>query len=501
MPARSLRGRTAVVAGGSARLAAAIARRLLADGAGVLVAAHDAETALSLEGELAADGGAAYVLTADPARARDADALFGEALRVFGGLDVAVAIGASPEPARGDPFGLDDTGFERALLADLRPAFAVAQRAARLMSARGRGGSVVLVADPFTAGDAPGGPAVAAGSGALEALTRAMAAAGGGRGVRVNLVRAGSVGDDATPPAGTPATPEDVAAAVAFLAAPRASYVSGAVLPVGGAALPDGGGRETRAAVSAAPGATNAVLVAGGTRGIGLACCRAFLADGAGVVFCGTSEERVQAATSELEGLGGGPVAGYACDVADAAAVERLVNESLRLFGRLDVCVAAAGTGPWGPFDRLPSAAVERQLAVNVLGVHNVLVATGRVMREQGSGSLVTLGSISGIRADCDGATYCASKAAVHQLTRSFARELTPQGVRVNCVAPGWVDTDMNGGLRDDPEAMRATCAAIPLGRLAQPKEIAEVAVFLAGDEAAAISGAVVVADGGLTSG
>jgi len=249
----------------------------------------------------------------------------------------------------------------------------------------------------------------------------------------------------------------------------------------------------------AQPFAGRAALVFGGAHGVGLACCRTLLARGAGVVFCGTGDERVVAAAAELEGLGGGPVAGYVCDVADAAAVDALFAETLHLFGRLDVCVAA-GVGPWGRFDQLAADEVERQLAVNVLGVHNVLAAAGRAMREQGSGSIVALGSISGLRADCDGATYCAGKAAVHLLTKAFARELAPHGVRVNCVAPGWVDTDMNEGLRDDAEALRATCATIPLGRLARPGEIAEVVAFLAGDEAAAISGAVVVADGGLTA-
>ena len=240
-------------------------------------------------------------------------------------------------------------------------------------------------------------------------------------------------------------------------------------------------------------------VVADGTHGIGLACCRTFATRGAGVVFCGAGDESVEPAAAELEGLGGGPVAGYVCDVADAAAVDTLVAETLRLFGRLDVCVAA-GVGPWGRFDQLAADEVERQLAVDVRGVYHLVAAAGAAMRAQGHGSIVTIGSISGLRAACDGATYCAGKAAVHLLTKAFARELAPHGVRVNCVAPGWVDTDMNAGLRDDAEALRATCASIPLGRLARPEEIAEVVAFLAGDEAAAISGAVVVVDGGLTA-
>jgi NAD(P)-dependent dehydrogenase (short-subunit alcohol dehydrogenase family) len=243
-----------------------------------------------------------------------------------------------------------------------------------------------------------------------------------------------------------------------------------------------------------------AALVSGGTSGIGLACCRTLVARGAGLVFCSTSEERVQEATTELEGLGGGAVAGYVCDVADPEGVRDLVAETLRLFGQLDVCVAAAGVGPWGRFEDLPLDQVRRLLAVNVDGVYHVVTAAGTVMRNQRSGSIVTIGSISGLRANRDGAAYCASKAAVHLLTKATARELAPDGVRVNCVAPGWVDTDMNDDLRHDEQALRAICAEIPLGRLAQPHEIAEVVAFLAGDEAAAISGAVVVADGGLTA-
>lgn len=228
-----LKDKAAFVAGGGDGVWPAIARRLVEEGAGVVVCTPDEPQARQAEAELEAAGATAYCIAADPVRPREVEAALGELLRVFGGLDIAVAdLTARPPGALLD---IDEATFEAALSADLRAAFGVAQRAARLMVARGRGGSIVLVADSLVdaggvrslAGDACGG--------ALERMTKAIAHELGPHGVRVNLVRC-QTGDAHEPlpafPLGRPARADEVAAAVAFLAAGRASYVSGSTLVV-----------------------------------------------------------------------------------------------------------------------------------------------------------------------------------------------------------------------------------------------------------------------------
>jgi NAD(P)-dependent dehydrogenase (short-subunit alcohol dehydrogenase family) len=230
-----LKDKAAFVAGGGDGVWPAIARRLAVAGAGVVVCTPDAAQARQAEAELEAAGAPAYCIAADPVRPREVEAALGELLRVFGGLDVAVADLTARPP--GSLLDLDDAAFDAALGADLRAAFGVAQRAARLMVARGRGGSIVLVADSLV--DAGGARSLAgdACGGALERMTRAMAHELGPHDVRVNLVRCQTgPAHDPLPafPLGRPATADEVAAAVAYLAGDGASYVSGATLVVDG---------------------------------------------------------------------------------------------------------------------------------------------------------------------------------------------------------------------------------------------------------------------------
>ena len=238
-------------------------------------------------------------------------------------------------------------------------------------------------------------------------------------------------------------------------------------------------------------------LVTGGTRGIGFATARAFALEGAGLVICGTDPERVEAATADLEGMAA-TVAGYVCDVTDEGQLVELLAETERLFGRLDVCVAAAGIADEAMVLDMTAAAFDREVAVNLRGLFLTTQKAAALIARSGGGAIVHLGSVSGYVTGPTGgeAVYEATKAGVHALTRGAAIELAPLGIRVNAVAPGWVATDMTAGIG---EPLRSEYVSrVPLGRFADPAEVAEVIVFLASEEAAGITGTVLTVDGGL---
>ncbi|MFF2790759.1 3-oxoacyl-ACP reductase family protein [Streptomyces sp. NPDC058049] len=234
-------------------------------------------------------------------------------------------------------------------------------------------------------------------------------------------------------------------------------------------------------------------LVTGGSRGIGAAVALRLAEDGADVAITYVSDgEAAAEVVGKVEALGRRAVA-LRADAGDAAQVANAVGETVRRFGRLDVLVNNAGVGVLGPLAELTPADVERVLAVNVRGV---FLTTQAAAAHLGSGGrIITIGSCMTQRVPGPGGTlYAMSKSALIGLTKALARELGGRGITANVVHPGPVDTDMNpaDGPYGGPQA-----AMTALGRFAAPREVAAVVSFLAGEEAAYVTGAEFAVDGG----
>ena len=237
------------------------------------------------------------------------------------------------------------------------------------------------------------------------------------------------------------------------------------------------------------------VIVTGGSRGIGRATAEAFLREGARVMICSARSAAVEAALKDLRSLGA--IEGIPGDVADEETVVHLVAETERRLGPLDVMVANAGIA--GEEANLADMTVEqwdRVLAVNLRGAFLCGREAARAMRASGRrGSIVTVGSVSGIVADLEGGQYNAAKAGLHGLTRSMAVDFARWGIRANCVAPGWVLTDMAIPYLPPPDQPLENCGV--LRRAAEPEEIANAILFLASEASSFTTGETLVVDGG----
>ncbi|MFJ7592958.1 3-oxoacyl-ACP reductase family protein [Streptomyces sp. NPDC097617] len=238
---------------------------------------------------------------------------------------------------------------------------------------------------------------------------------------------------------------------------------------------------------------STAALVTGGSRGIGAAVALRLAEDGADVAITYVSDAEAAAeVVGKVEALGRRAVA-LRADAGDAAQVANAVGETVRRFGRLDVLVNNAGVGVLGPLEGLAPADVERVLAVNVRGV---FLTTQAAAAHLGSGGrIITIGSCMTQRVPGPGGTlYAMSKSALTGLTKALARELGGRGITANIVHPGPVDTDMNPA--DGPYA-GPQAAMTALGRFGAPREVAAMVSFLAGPEAAYVTGAEFAVDGG----
>ena len=236
-------------------------------------------------------------------------------------------------------------------------------------------------------------------------------------------------------------------------------------------------------------------VVTGGTRGIGYAIVKAFLEEGATVALFGSRQETVDKALTALKAENAdAKVMGLAPDLTDYKAVENAMNEVKNAFGRIDILANNAGISAREPIYDYDPAAFENIMNINVNAVFYCTKAVAPIMKAQGGGSIVNTSSMVSLYGQQSGCGYPTSKFALNGLTKSLARELGKDNIRVNAVLPGVTRTDMVAAL--PPEMVARIAATIPLGRVGEPEEVANAFVFLASDKASYITGATLTVDG-----
>lgn len=236
-------------------------------------------------------------------------------------------------------------------------------------------------------------------------------------------------------------------------------------------------------------------IVTGGTRGIGFAVVQSFLKNGASVALFGSRQETVDKALAALKVENPDwEVIGMAPDLTDYAAVDAAFAEVEKAFGRIDILVNNAGISAREPLYDYTPEAFENIMRLNVSAVFNGCRAAAPRMKAQGGGSIINTSSMVSLYGQPSGVGYPTSKFAVNGMTRSLARELGRDNIRVNAVAPGVTRTDMVANLPQ--EIVQRVCAPIPLGRMGEPEEVANAFLFLASDLASYITGEILQVDG-----
>jgi len=244
-------------------------------------------------------------------------------------------------------------------------------------------------------------------------------------------------------------------------------------------------------------------LITGGGTGIGRACALQFSREGARVAVAGRRREPLAAVAAEIQAAGGQALSA-SCDVAKSDQVERTIREVVAQFGALHVLVNNAGILHVGSVEETSEAEWDRLVDVNLKGTFLVSRAALPDLRKSGGGTIVNIGSVLGLVGMKKRAVYAAAKGGVTMLTKAMALDHAQEGIRVNCICPAIVETDLVQTILsqapDREAAARLRTAQIPLGRMGKPEDVAALAVFLASEESSWLTGAAIALDGGLTA-
>ncbi len=242
-------------------------------------------------------------------------------------------------------------------------------------------------------------------------------------------------------------------------------------------------------------------VITGSTKGIGRAIASRMAQQGAKVVVSSRKADACDEVAADIDAnwaANGGEAMAFPCHAGDKERLQAMVDATLAKWGRIDICVPNAGVNPYyGPSIEMPDSALDKIFEVNVKAVYWLCHMCLPNMVERGSGSIIIIASVAGLKGNTTIGAYTVSKVAEHQIARNFSLEYGPKGIRANAIAPGLIKTDFSTALWTDPKRMEKVNNAIPLRRLGDPHEIAGAAVFLASKASSYVTGQVLNVCGG----